>query len=199
MKPHKAWTLAVPNSRGAIRNRRHTTQNQGYLHRKPFTQNPIAHAHARYGPLPAADATLFVVVPWAGKRFQSALASLATTIILGLIILLPNGRGALLDSRDGAAAILLVAPVVLMTLAASNRENVTSQRLVAPLRVIMFACATILGLVAASIVGGLQSPWIDFFWWGSFFGSAALTSIFWLYPRNRRRSMVERSEVRGVE
>lgn len=127
-------------------------------------KRPVAHAYARYPTAPGGQATALLSVPWSGWRLHALLASGFVAIVCWLALLLPGAQAALQDSPDGAAALLLIAPASLIALAASSRQDVTSQALIAPLRLILFSDALALTVMAASIVGALIEPWVTWLW-----------------------------------
>jgi len=125
---------------------------------------PVAHVHHAYTSRPRGNARIELSVPPGGAWTASFLACVVTAIVFWLAILLPGAQAALLSSSGSAAAILLAAPAVFMGLLAARAESALAAWMLNPLRTLMLVCSLLLFSMAASIVGRLDSPWIECLW-----------------------------------
>ena len=130
----------------------------------------VAHAVGKYEAnpnlgSPLSGAELTVRVPSRGLRGLTSWICLLTGAILLLGLLLPGAQDALLDARDGASAMLLAIPAVVVAVVASRGEHAMVASLRRPLRETAIGCAVLLLACAASIVGGLEEPWRLALWW----------------------------------
>lgn len=147
--------------------------------------NPVAHVYARYGEVPEEqDAVVHIAVPWAGLRMATCLVTTFTALVFLLERLLPGASDALRTSSEGAAALLLVAPALLIAFGTRSRESATVSHLLAPLRGVTVCCALLLVAAAASIVGGLKQPWYDILWWAGAISSGGVALILARAPRS---------------
>jgi hypothetical protein len=128
----------------------------------------VVHAVAAYPDDPIDDAVIELRVPWAGLRATTFFVALTTSVIIGLGRFLPGAQDALLKANDGAAALLLALPAVVLVLAAARRESALEAALLGPLRLIVLICALILFACAASVVGVLHEPWRAALWISGF-------------------------------
>lgn len=126
---------------------------------------PVAHAHGIFDSGHASVASVELRVQRRGAWRLTWWAAVVTAVISVLAVALPGASSVLRDSDNGGAALMLTAPALLIGLAAARRESSLSSWLLSPLRFanVMFA----LGLfaMAASIAGGLVSPYVDVLWW----------------------------------
>jgi hypothetical protein len=129
------------------------------------TLDVVAHAHAGYVEPPAGPALLQLVVPITGIRALTTLVLFYTAAVMGLALGLPNAKNALLDASDGAAAILLAVPAVVVALLVRPGENAIAASVLLPFRMMVLACSTALVGVGASIVGVLHDPYLPTLWW----------------------------------
>lgn len=81
----------------------------------------VVHAVAAYPDDPYDDAVVELRVPWEGLRATTFFVALTTFVTLFLGQFLPGAQDALLDAKDGAAALLLALPAVVLALAAARR------------------------------------------------------------------------------
>jgi hypothetical protein len=126
---------------------------------------PVAHAHAAFPEPPAGSARVHLHVPARGIWLHAALSAFVTAVVMWLAIGLPGATATLMGRPDGAAALLLGIPAVLISLAAGRGENALSAWMLAPVRAFMLACSAGLVAVAASMVGHLHEPWRAVLWW----------------------------------
>lgn len=103
-------------------------------------------------------------LPLVGARLAALASSGLATCVFLLALALPGALNALLDAADGASAILLAGPAVLIGYLASGREHHIASSLSVPLRISMILSALSLLIMAASIVGGLVEPFIWTVW-----------------------------------
>lgn len=165
--------------------------------RSPLTSNSsdsavssVAHAVETYVPavseedlegeaVPAGPriATLQLRVPRGGVRLVALISTLITALVFSLEQVLPGAHETLLERSDGAAALLLAAPAIVIALMIGTDENRLTGHLLRPLRFIIFLCSTSLAIGAASLVGQLHDPWITILWRG---GAILHTNLFLL-------------------
>lgn len=132
----------------------------------------IAHAVGSYTDRPGdVEARVQLLVPGAGLRLLTALVLAYTSATMALMLFLPGAKGALLGASDGAAAVLLAVPAVVVALLTRQGENVIAARLLMPYRVAVTGCAIALVAVGASIVGVLHEPYMHALWWTVFSGT----------------------------
>lgn len=139
----------------------------------------LIHASASYldGPPPDREAILRVGVEPTSIRLVAILVALFTATVFQLAWWLDGAREALLDAPDGAVAILLAAPAVGIALLVGAGESHLAASLLRPLRVITLACAVLLALASASLVGHLHEPWLSRLWCGAAWASAAVAAF----------------------
>jgi hypothetical protein len=154
--------LAMPSLQGVDRN----TQD--------LVAGEVVHAVAAYPDDPDGDAVVELRVPWAGLRATTFLVAMITFVTLLLGEFLPGAQNALLAAKDGAAALLLALPAVVLALAAVRRESALEAALLGPLRLIVLTCALILFACAGSLVGVLHQPWRTSLW----IGGCGVTGLF---------------------
>lgn len=124
----------------------------------------VVHAVAAYPDDPEDDAFIELRVPWDGLRATTFFIALTTFVTIGLGKFLPGAQDALLQANDGAAALLLALPAVVLVLVAARRESALEAALLGPLRLIVLTCALLLFACAASVVGVLHEPWRAALW-----------------------------------
>lgn len=137
----------------------------------------VVHAVAGYPDEPDGDAVVELSVPWAGLRATTFLVAFTTFVITFLGKVLPGAQEALLAANDGAAALLLALPAVVLALVATRRETALEAVLLGPLRLMVFACALLLFACAASVVGVLHEPWRTMLWCGAIAVSGVLAAL----------------------
>jgi hypothetical protein len=145
----------------------------------------VAHAVGSYSESPTGSAQVILAVPRGGLRNVALFTTLFTSVTFWLDRLLPNGHTALLQSEDGAAALLLIVPAAYSVVLARPNENALLSYLLWPLRVITFFCIALLLCGAASLVGHLHKGWSDGLWW---FGAIASLALLVLQIHARRVS-----------
>ncbi len=146
--------------------------------------NPVAHVHAEYEEVPEQqDALIHVTVPWSGLRVTATVSVVLTGIMFLLGIVLPGATDALRSSGEGAAALLLVAPALMIAFSTRSQESIAVSRLLAPLRSVTVGCALLLVAAAASVVGGLERPWYDILWCVGAVLSVGVAWHLWRAPR----------------
>ncbi|TFC25613.1 hypothetical protein E3O25_13585 [Cryobacterium sp. TMT1-3] len=126
---------------------------------------PVAHVHATYAHPPTGTARILLKVSRSGLSANATLSTFLTATIMWLAILLPGAKTALIDSADGAAALILAAPALLIGLTAGQRESALAAWGLGPLRFIILSCSMGLFAVAGSVVGVLHEPWSTALWW----------------------------------
>lgn len=126
----------------------------------------IGHAVESYAGSPDAKAQVILSVPRGGVRTVALFTTLFTAVTFWLDRILPDAHAALLESSDGAAAVLLIVPAAYSLALSRPNENVVLSHLLWPLRVLTFLCIALLLFGTASIVGVLHSPYTDWLWWG---------------------------------
>lgn len=126
---------------------------------------PVAHAHARFENDPTGSANIQLVVPRRGIWVAALSASILTAVVFLSALLLPNAMETLQQVGGNAAALLLAAPAVFVSFLIIPREPIFSSRMLNPLRVIIGLCALLLFTMAASLVGELNQPYLEIFWW----------------------------------
>jgi hypothetical protein len=126
----------------------------------------VVHAVAPYPDEPDDDAVVELRVPWDGLRATTFFVALTTSATILLGKLLPGAQDALLEASDGAAALLLALPAVVLALAAVRRESALEAALLGPLRSVLLVCAFFLFACAGSVVGVLHEPWRTWLWMG---------------------------------
>lgn len=126
----------------------------------------VVHAVAAYPDDPDEDAVVELHVPWPGLRATTFVVVLTTFTTLLLGEFMPGAQNALLAAKDGAAALLLALPAVVVALTAARRESALEAALLGPLRIVVLACALLLFACAASLVGVLHQPWRAGLWIG---------------------------------
>ncbi|WP_315092792.1 hypothetical protein [uncultured Cellulomonas sp.] len=142
----------------------------------------VAHAHDSYDRPPESPATVELSVA-RSRVWTTALLSAATTaIMVWLAIFLPGAKGALLESSDGAAALLLAVPAVVIGFAAGGTESALAVWLLGPLRLAMIGCAAGLMSVAGSIVGELHESFISVLWWTVAVAATVLVGLMVIGP-----------------
>lgn len=153
----------------------------------------VAHAYAAYpeSPPPRPTAKLSLGVPLQGLRQITLLVTAFTALVFQLEEHLPGARQALLAAPDGAVAILLAVPAVVIALMVRFDENRLATVLLRPLRVVVLGCAALLVSAAASLVGWLHEPYIAWLWAVGAWSSTAAFLVM-LVPSLTRRT------VRGV-
>lgn len=102
--------------------------------------------------------------PKSGMRFMTSLVLAYTFAVMALALFLPGAKLALLTASDGAAAILLAVPAVVVALLARPGENAIASQLLMPYRVTVSACSLVLIGVGGSIVGVLHEPYMQVLW-----------------------------------
>lgn len=142
----------------------------------------VAHAHASYALVSDDYAVLRLALPRWGKRLYAALATSFTALATWLAIALPGAQNALLSNRDSAATLLLIAPVLLMTLAATQGDNSWIAALNRPLNIVLGGSALALVTLAATIIGGLTAPFINIVWWAIAISASSFAIALWLPP-----------------
>jgi hypothetical protein len=130
------------------------------------TTDVVAHAFASYPEGLSGDQTarLYLAVPATGLRLLTTLVALFTASVFVLERALPGAQTALLEAADGAVALLLAAPAVVLALLARPGENAIAASLLWPLRFLVLICASLLTAGAASLVGHLHDPYLTCLW-----------------------------------
>ena len=162
---------------------------QGDRNTVDTTPTGVAHAAAAYNENPDQGVQVQFRVPFEGLRLHTTLVCLLTAAILLLGLLLPGAQHALLRASDGAAALLLAIPAVVVALAVGGREHVMVARMLRPLRVVVIGCALLLLACAGSIVGVLHDGWRYTLWWG---GAGAALVVAVILAWTALRSVVTR-------
>lgn len=137
----------------------------------------VAHAVGYYPTGLTSEDTAAVVrllVTGGGLHLTTWLVALFTATVFVLAEVLPNGRAGLGEATDGAAAILLAAPAVALALLVRTGESDVAGRVLAPLRLVVLACAAALVAAAASLVGQLHEPWATWLWRSCAVGATAV-------------------------
>lgn len=129
------------------------------------SRRPVSHVHASYAIPPDQAGELVVDLPFRGLRTTTFLAAVFTAVLMLLAILLPDAKTVWRTAPEGPATVLLVVPAVVLTLLAARGESALIREAMTILRASLFSSALGLFLVAASIVGGLVDPWLDWLWW----------------------------------
>jgi hypothetical protein len=146
-----------------------TTANENNDSPPIFGEPPtsmVAHEVGVYeSALDGGEASLELLVPRGGLRSVALLTGLFTAATFTLERLLPGAHQALLRAPDGAVAILLALPAVALALLARPGENTIAAHILLPLRWAVLACAGLLGVAAASLVGVLHEPYVSLLWW----------------------------------
>ncbi|USQ75355.1 hypothetical protein [Ornithinimicrobium cryptoxanthini] len=145
----EARALTMPSGTDTDTARRNTTDTGplGVLHgvgRYSQDANAPEPAHITFGPTRGLRQLTFMVL-------------LTTSVILCLGRWLPNAQNALLAANDGAAALLLAVPAVVLALLARQGENAVVSHASSVLRHVVIFCALLLLACAGSIVGHLCS------------------------------------------
>ena len=133
----------------------------------------VVHVAGWYVQDPGEPAEAEFVVPWSGMRATTWLVTAITFAVTCLGLVLPGAQQALLDSADGAGALLLAVPAVAVAFAAGRSESAVESVLLGPLRMTVITCALLLLACAASIVGVLHEPWRTLLWTLGTIGSGA--------------------------
>lgn len=141
-------------------------------HREDHEVGVVGHAVEEYRTPPDAPAELLLMVPRGGVRTVALYTTAFTATTFWLERLLPGAHCALIESNDGAAALLLIIPAAYSLVLSRPSESVLLSHLLAPLRMLTMACIILLLAGAASLVGVLHSPYTDVLWWG---GAVATT------------------------
>lgn len=128
------------------------------------SRRPVSHVQASYGTPPDQPGELVVDLPFRGMRTTTFLAAVFTAVLMLLAILLPDAKTVWRTAPEGPATVLLVVPAVVLTFLAARGESALIREAMTILRASLFSSALGLFLVAASIVGGLIDPWIDWLW-----------------------------------
>lgn len=125
----------------------------------------VAHVVGAYAVAPTNNqAQLLLGVPGSGLRTVAMVTCLFTSAVFILERVLPGAQVTLLGAADGSAALLLALPAAIVALLARPGENYIVASILAPLRVIIVLCAMLLTAAGWSLVGRLNTPWIDVFW-----------------------------------
>lgn len=125
---------------------------------------PVAHVHARFQEIPGKSAWVKLVVPRRGLWVTALMTSGLTATIFSLALFLPGAMDTLRQVGGNAAALLLAAPAVFVSFLAISKEHIFSSWMLNPLRVIVAMCALSLFMMAASLVGDLQQPFLGALW-----------------------------------
>jgi hypothetical protein len=128
------------------------------------SRQPVAHAYASYLEGPTGDAALSLSVPARGLRRSATAVAAFTALLVGLMLFLPWAKDVWVNSPDSAAAVLIAVPAAFFGILAAGRENTLVADSLGFLRAVTFCAAIGLFLVAASIVGELNQPLLDFLW-----------------------------------
>lgn len=149
---------------------------------------PVAHVHARFQEMPGKNASVKLAVPRRGLWVTALITSGLTASIFLLALCLPGAMDTLRQVGGNAAALLLAAPAVFVSFLAISKEHIFSSWMLNPLRVIVAMCALSLFMMAASIVGDLQQPFLMALWVMGAAGSGLFFSGFlWGVPFGRER------------
>lgn len=125
---------------------------------------PVAHVHARFQEMPEKDALVKLAVPRRGLWVTALMTSGLTAGIFLLALCLPGAMDTLRQVGGNAAALLLAAPAVFVSFLVISKEHIFSSWMLNPLRVIVAMCALSLFMMAASIAGDLQQPFLMALW-----------------------------------
>lgn len=160
---------------------------------------PVMHVHASYRTTPGGDGALVVELTRGGIRMVAFLAAVFTAVMITLALTLQDAEAVWRADPDGPVTVLLVAPAVLFTYLASRGESALIRRPVSILRSIIFSSGVSLFLVAASLVGELNSPYVEGLWWLVVFWNAAaaiflmggpiMRALDWLRAKQAARSV----------
>ncbi|MGY1985389.1 hypothetical protein ACI792_04110 [Blastococcus sp. SYSU DS0669] len=150
-----------------------------------LTVDPVAHVHGSYPDQPPLEprARLQLAVPFPGLRATALLVSLFSAVIFVLEQVLPGAPEALRDAGDGAAALLLAAPAIVLALLSRSGENILEARLLFPLRAVVLGCALLLTAAAGSVVGQLHEPYFNLLWCLGAWSTSAATLLLLLAAR----------------
>jgi hypothetical protein len=132
----------------------------------------VGHAVESYAGAPQSSAKLTLTVPRGGIRTVALFTTAFTAIVFWLDRVLSGGHKALLESSDGAAAVLLIVPAAYSLALSRPTENMVLSHLLWPLRVLTFGCIALLLFGAASLVGYLHTPYSGWLWWGGAIAAA---------------------------
>jgi hypothetical protein len=125
---------------------------------------PVAHAHASYSSVPEGSATVSLSVPLGGMRRAALTVNTFSALLVGLMLFLPWAKNVWINSPESSAAVLIAVPAVFFGLLAAGREHTLVADALAFLRFMILSAALSLFLVAASIVGDLNQPFLEILW-----------------------------------
>lgn len=151
----------------------------------------IGHAVESYNSSPEGKARLALRVPRGGDRTVALMTTLFTVLVFWLDRTLSGAHCALLESADGAAALLLIIPAAFSLALSRASENVVLSHMLFPLRMLTLLSIALLVAAAASLVGHLHRPYSDILWWagsGLSLVSLALQAVGWKLSEARDTS-----------
>ena len=139
--------------------------NTSQGHRADDSHMPVAHTHGTFDDEPTDDAVVIFKVSPRGPFRAAFLAALFCTLVVFAALLLPDAKSVWRAHPDGPATTLLTAPALLFTFLAARGESALLRRPRGVLRFLIGSSAGSLFLIAASLVGDLQDPWLNILWW----------------------------------
>lgn len=126
---------------------------------------PVAHTHGSFENEPSDDAVVILNVSPRGPFLGALLASLFCMVVVFLALVLPDAKLVGRSNSEGPATTLLTVPALIFSFLAARGESALVRRPLGILRFLIGSSAVTLFLVAASLVGELQDPWLDILWW----------------------------------
>ena len=131
---------------------------------------PVAHVYGKFNEAPLEDAKVEVSVPrFKGVWLTAFLASLLTTMVFALALLLPGAMATLERVGGNAATLMLVIPALFLSFLVFSKEHIFVSWILNPLRFVVGVCALMLFVSAGSLVGELNQPFLKWLWCGELF------------------------------
>lgn len=128
------------------------------------SRTPIAHVHSHFSEIMTTNAKVKLEVPKRGIWVTALLSNALTAGIFILALLLPNATDALRSVGGNAAALMLAAPAVFVSFLIFPKEHIFVSSMLNPLRIVVGICALLLFMMAGSLVGGLERPFLILLW-----------------------------------
>ncbi|RLP74544.1 hypothetical protein D9V32_12710 [Mycetocola tolaasinivorans] len=138
---------------------------------------PVAHVHGTYEIQPGGQASVRLAVPWRGLRMITLFVTALTALIFSLALFLDGATPTLMKQGGSAAALFLAVPAVFISFLAAHSENVSTSRMLVPLRFMLVVCALLLFAMAGSLVGQLRHGPLVLLWSVSLVVSVLLTLL----------------------
>lgn len=127
---------------------------------------PVAHVHGNYrAGTEIDDAELYLAVPRSGLQNTALMASFFTSVLMLLSMVLDDAATVWRENPGNAATALLTAPALLMTFLATKSESALLRGPLNLLREVIAFSGLTLFVVAASLIGELQGPYLLLLWW----------------------------------